>query len=265
MSLYFIEMGKKEQRKLILKAIKKAGTEKNLAKQTGIPESSIYHYRWGRKIPKPRVSSILKVLNFDEKIFFSGVKIISKKQWLSKGGKNSVLSKIKKGTFDDNINKMRKATTTRLTIWHKTMRTQQRKKYYTIQYERFKKVGEYKHKTLQGEMVRNELEKKVANSLFKNNIRYEYEPYLECGNRSYFPDFRLGKILIECTACSDFKNQYKLLKKIRDYEKIGYKPIVIIPENLMRCYKTISQYVIHNPEELIKTAPVAQIIVRLGK
>ena len=59
--------------------------------------------------------------------------------------------------------------------------------YYISQYEKFKKIGEYKYVTNNGEKVRNILEKEVADILKNHKIKYEYEPYINVKNKAFSP------------------------------------------------------------------------------
>ncbi|MEO5355607.1 MAG: hypothetical protein H7835_20740, partial [Magnetococcus sp. XQGC-1] len=55
-----------------------------------------------------------------------------------------------------------------LKTWHSKMKKQDPEKYHIIQYERFKKIGNYKLLTKNKEKVRNKLEQEVANILKKS-------------------------------------------------------------------------------------------------
>ena len=91
------------------------------------------------------------------------------------------------------------------------MKMENPKKYYMMQYEKFKRIGGYKYRTNNGEKVRNELEKEVANLLKKNKIEYEYEPLIKSDNKYFFPDFLINnKIILECTAWRGEAKAYKL-------------------------------------------------------
>ncbi len=91
--------------------------------------------------------------------------------------------------------------------------------YYLIQYSRFKKVGDYKLFTLNGEKVRNSLEKDVADILNKNGIKYSYEPLVRVKDRFFFPDFLINdKIILECTMWRGSDKAVKLKEKIKEHQ-----------------------------------------------
>lgn len=54
--------------------------------------------------------------------------------------------------------------------------------------EKFKKIAGYKFITENGEKVRNNFEKEVADLLKKLGLDYKYESLVKVGNRYFFPD-----------------------------------------------------------------------------
>jgi hypothetical protein len=122
--------------------------------------------------------------------------------------------------------------------------------YHKIQYERFKKIGKYKHESLKGEKVRNDLERRTANWLIKNKINYKFEPLIRIDNKFFFPDFVIeDKVIIECTMWRGYDKAAKLREKIEVLER-KYKVFVLIPENLYKYYKSIQPNIIFSLEEI---------------
>ncbi len=135
------------------------------------------------------------------------------------------------------------------------MKEKNPKKYYNMQYSKFKKVMGYKYKTKRGEKVRNWFERDVADYLHNLKIDYEYEPLVNIGKKYFYPDFLInGKVIIECTAWEDEYNAYKLKEKIAHLEK-KYSVYVLIPKHLYRYYKILDKCLIVG---LDKFDPVAQ-------
>jgi len=135
------------------------------------------------------------------------------------------------------------------------MKKERPEEYYQIQYNNFKKIGEYKYQTKKGEKVRNILEKQIADILNKMNIEYKYEPLIKSNNKYFFPDFLVNKnIIIECTMWKGETKAYKLKEKIKNLEK-DYKIFVIIPKTLYSYYKILDNYLIKGLDEFV---PIAQ-------
>ncbi len=85
------------------------------------------------------------------------------------------------------------------------------------------------YQTNRGEMVRSKSEKIIADALDKYNIPYQYEPMLELGYNTIYPDFvtlnirtRQTKYWEHLGIVSDIEYATKNFKKIQDYEKNGY-------------------------------------------
>jgi hypothetical protein len=111
---------------------------------------------------------------------------------------------------------------------------------------------------LRGEFVRNELEMKVADSLFKRGIVYEYEPYMKVGKNAYFPDFKIGNMIIECTAWNGEDKAIELKEKMQNYARFNLKSFCIIDENVIKFYKDIREFII-DIKDIPFHAQVAQI------
>jgi hypothetical protein len=257
---YNLIFPKNKQTEFISNAINLIGSERKLAKITNIPKSCISDYHREKvNISEKRALKIVSVAR-NLASYLSFVNKIPADWGRVKGGKNCVLIKIQKGLLEENLKKMHKASSQKMKLWHRELKRNNRKFYYNMQYERFKKIGGYKLKTLRGEKVRNFLEKDVADVLFKNNINYQYEPYLEIKNHVFFPDFILTeeKIIVEVTYWRGFQNANKLKRKIKLYEQLGYKAVCVIPTDIQKFYKCITKFIVSTPHELVESARVAQ-------
>ena len=85
------------------------------------------------------------------------------------------------------------------------------------------------YQTNRGEMVRSKSEKIIADALNKYNVPYQYEPLLELGYSTIFPDFVVLNVRTRKTLywehlgiVSDIEYATKNFKKIQNYEKHGY-------------------------------------------
>lgn len=246
----------KNQKEIIDSAIEKAKTYRNMAKELDIPKASISRYRNLGAIPEKRFRRIITFLKLKE----SELKIIKRennwKQIL--GGKRGVKLKKEKGTFTKQLKKAQKSGARKLKEWHKKMKKEDPEKYYSLQYEKFKKIYGYKQITENNEKVRNLLEKEVADKLKELKIKYEYEPLIKVGKRWFFPDFLIDdKIIIECTAWEGKEKAYQLRDKIR-YFNSKYKTFVVIPKHLYRKYKILDKHLILELDELARVAQLAR-------
>ena len=241
------------QKEVIKNAIEKAGSYRKLSKILEIPFSTICAYENGRVIMEKRFLRIINFLNIKkEHIVFQKLED-NWKQIL--GGKNCVISKKEKGTFEIQLKKAQTKGAMEFKRWHKRMKENEPEKYYLSQYNNFKKIAGYKYNTNKGEKVRNIFEKQVADILHKLKINYEYEPLIKANNKYFFPDFLINKnIIIECTSWKGETKAYKLREKIKHLKK-KYKVFVVIPKNLYSYYKILDNHLIKGLDEFV---PVAQ-------
>ena len=137
------------------------------------------------------------------------------------GGKKCVETKKANGTYEKQLKECQQGGGHEfLKSWHANMKKNSPEEYHIIQYERFKKISNYKFKTRNGEIVRNKLEKEVADILKTMNISYKYEPLIRINNNYFFPDFLIkDKIIIECTEWRGFDKAVKLKNKIEFLKK----------------------------------------------
>ncbi|MDO8563625.1 MAG: hypothetical protein Q7R87_01315 [Nanoarchaeota archaeon] len=231
-------------RRILDKAFKKAGNIRKLSKIVSIPRSTLSSYHMEQHlINESNLSKLEKYL----KINIKKSNILRKlpNNWKQiKGGKNRVIKSLKEGTFNNQLEKARKKAGKKNSEWHKFMKKTNPEKYYNSQYEKFKKIAEYKYKSKNGEKVRNKLEKETADKLKEMNIKYEYEPYILHKNKAFFPDFLIkDKIIIECTAWRGYDKAIKLKKRI-NHLKDKYEVYVLIPKALNKYYQILNKSLI---------------------
>lgn len=247
--IMFVALSKGNQKLLLTQAIQKAGSERKLASVLSIPKSTIYEYKLeNMHLPEERFTKIIKLLGLSAKDY--KVSYLDDNWGRVKGGINCVKKK-SKSALNKELELARTKIKRGLSEWHKDLRKSNPERYYTIQYERFKKIGEYKFGTKKGHLVRNILEKKIADLLYDNKIDYKYEDLTKGAKGYYFPDFKIGSIIIECTAWRGNTKAYSLKNKIKDLKSVGYKSYVFVPLDLHPFYKAIKPYLVSNKEELL--------------
>ncbi len=243
----FYKFKKGKQRELLQRAIKKAGSERKLAKSTKLPKGSISSIKLEKRVLSEKhaleicnfLNISLNEMNYKEKLPHNWAQI--------KGGNILIMRKKENGTFQETVERLRKVTHKRLVEWHKYMRENEPKKYYTWQYERFKKVGRgYQYSLTNGTKVRNELEKEVGDYLIKHFNGVEYEPYINIKDKAYFPDFKYKNVLVEVTEWKhpSEKRIKNLKRKCNDYEAQNYVLCFYIPRIFRKFYKFLKSPVI---------------------
>jgi hypothetical protein len=93
-----------------------------------------------------------------------------------------------------------------------------------------------------GERMYNEGERKIAEFLLNNKLKYTYEPIIILGNTYAFPDFKVNEILIERCGYSDWNGYWmNILKKLKLYEKYCSESVLIIvpPKNFKKAIKRL--------------------------
>ena len=193
------------QRKMFLEIISREGlTQRKLAKMFNVSRRGVRQWiNEERKLPKIIFEKILKLFPWAEtyKIYLRG---ILPRNWVQiKGGK--IRSKMKSNlTKKDRIKGFEKA-----------------------------KLSTIKRKVIgpNGELMFNDGEKRIAEKLVQNNIKYEYEPVISLGKNFAVPDFLVDDILIERCGFGNWKpywsNFRRKIKRLKRYKK--YKIIVLIP------------------------------------
>ncbi|MBU2523207.1 MAG: hypothetical protein KKE23_02870 [Nanoarchaeota archaeon] len=257
----YIRLKRGIQKRLIQQAIDFAGSQKRLSDIMGIPAQNIFNYLNRKLMPENRFDKLVKILKIKNKNDLIIEKLPDNWRQII-GGKNCVISKKRKGTFLRDMKVIQATQSIRLKKWHASMKRDSPEKYYLLQYSRFKKVGNYKLKTLKGEKVRNALEKETADFLFKRKIDYQYEPLIKIGDKVFFPDFLIyNRYIVECTAWRGFDKAIKLKDKIKVLKK-KYQVFVIIPKALNKYYQILNNHLILGLDEF---APIAQSFLEKSK
>ncbi len=242
----------KNQEMIIRKAINKAGSYRKLSKNLRIPLPSLSRYINGEALQEDRFNLIVQFLDIDKNKLCLETLPDNFRQKI--GGINCVAIKKQKGTFERDMKRIQKICSEKLKRWHKNMKQNYPEKYYNIQYSRFKKIGGYKCKTNRGEIVRNILEKDIADILYKLNLEYKYEPLVRINKNFFFPDFLIeNKIIVECTMWKGQDKAHKLKKKIKELKK-KYNVFVVIPKSLNKVYSLIKSSLILGLDEFASVA-----------
>ncbi len=259
---HYIKFKNGKLKALVLLAIKKAGSERKLARRLGWPKITIYQYNLEKvNVSDLRLKQLLRYLqiNYSELLKKEEPKILDESWGRSKGGINCYKKKLKNQTFELNHKLMRNASSKKMKIWHAEFKSRDPEKYYKLQYKRFRKISKNNFKTINGLLVRNRYEKEIADFLFENRFQFIYEPYVNVFGKAYFPDFLIGKSIIEVTAWKnpDSNRLDYLKKKINDYTLAGFKVYFFIPTKFRNFYKPLSGFVVSELNEM-KKALVAQ-------
>jgi len=240
-------------RNILSQALQKAGNIRKLESYIKISRSVLSRY-YNEKIA-------IRKDNLDKLICYLGIGIrdgdIIKKledNWRQiKGGKKGAEIKKEKGTYKGQLKKCHEGSSRFMRLWHKKMKKENQEKYYTMQYEKFKKIGGYKFITENKEKVRNRFEKEIADVLNMLKINYEYEPLIKIENNYFFPDFLINNnVIIECTEWRGFDKAIKLKNKIKFLKK-RYKVFVVIPKPLKRYYEILNHHLLFGIEDLKQT------------
>ena len=247
---------------LFIQALKKAGSERKLAFILEWPKIRIYQYKFEKvNISESNLRELLSYLRIDYAPFIkrSNPKLLNSNWGKRKGGLNCYKKKLENHTFELNHRLMRNASSKKMKIWHAEFKSRDPEKYYKLQYKRFRKISQNNFKTINGILVRNRYEKEIADFLFENRFQFIYEPYVNVLGKAYFPDFLIGKSIIEVTAWKnpDSNRLNYLKKKIKDYNSAGFKVYFFIPTKFRNFYKPLPGVVVSELSE-IKKALVAQ-------
>lgn len=170
------------------------------------------------------------------------------------GGKKCVLSKRRAGTLEKNLSLLKKMSSERMKDWHKRMKKEDPFVYHQIQYARFKKIASYSCKTDRGELVRNRLEKEIADRLNAMGVDYSYEPCLRAHGSMYFPDFLFGKTILEVTEWKGYQKARSLRTKAWDYLAEGFRVLIVVPRSLWGYYAPVRKWLI-TPQAFEKLNP----------
>ncbi|MFA7708212.1 MAG: hypothetical protein WCX73_04645 [Candidatus Pacearchaeota archaeon] len=247
--MYFI-LKKKVLRNILFQAFAKSGNIRNLEKELKISKSTLsLYYNEKRAIRQENLNKLLNYLG----ILIKEGDIIKKlpDNWKQiEGGKKCVEIKKKNGVYIKQLKKCQKASSKYMKFLHEKMKKENPEKYHIAQYEKFKKIGGYKFITINGEKVRNNLEKDTADLLNNLKIEYKYEPLVKSGGKYFFPDFLINnELIIECTEWRGFDKAIKLRDKIKHLKK-KYRVYVVIPKALKRYYGILNSYLLLGLDDL---------------
>lgn len=240
----YIRLKREKILEFLSKAAKKAGSQNKAADEIGINKKDMWNFRIkNRSIPKKKLNLILEYIG--EELCKEDVIEELPDNWKQMlGGRNCVKKKKEDGTLNEQLKESRGKLKQTLSDWHKKMKKKSLQRYYKIQYNRFKKVADYKFNTENGERVRNSLERDVANILIRLGKVYQYEPLVRAKKSYFFPDFLVeDKTVIECTMWRGYDKAIKLREKI-NLLKSRFKVHVVIPEKLIKYYEPIKENLI---------------------
>lgn len=252
-----LKLKKGKQKEIITWAITKAGSEIKLSKLIGIPKGSFYRYKFEKhNLPKNRLIILLTFIGKDFDDYRENIEKELPENWGKvKGGLNLIQKKKKEGTFDKTIEQLRKISSERMKKWHWEMKKKYPKGYHLLQYSRFKKIrGCYTFRLKDQTLVRNSLEKEIGDFLLSENISFEYEPYLNTNGKVYFPDFKIGNLVVEVTGWKLHENErlQRMRTKVKKYQENGHKVIFFIPEKLRKFYKELGCPIVSTLPDLKK-------------
>jgi hypothetical protein len=251
----YLKIKSRELKSFISLAVLRAGSIRKLSILIKIPKTTIHDYQQEKRLITEE--NLLVLENFLKTKLHSDFIIdkLSNNFRQSLGGVNCVKNQLCAGKMETQLKSARMILSKSgndLKSWHKKMKKNNPLEYYTIQYNHFKKIGEYKYFTKKGEKVRNILEKETADFFFDKNIEYQYEPLINVGKRYFFPDFLIkNNTIIECTMWRGYDKAIKLAEKINILNK-EYKVIVLVPEKLSNYYQRISKNLVLSYKELEK-------------
>lgn len=251
----FLQLKSGKLRELLIQAINKAGSERVLAKLIKISKSHVHALKQERRhLSNIYASRLLYFLELPADALKDNIITYLPTNWgMINGGRKVVQLKKMRGTFEKEMRTLKKLSSARMKLWHKHMREESPREYYTWQYKRFKKIdGGYKLKTYNGIFVRNKLEKEIADFLSSCQFIFEYEPYLNVDGKCYFPDFRVGNCIIEAT---EWKHPTKeklcsLQIKLMKYKQAGFRVCFFIPLKYRNFYKELGNFVTSDLEQL---------------
>jgi|SaaInlStandDraft_7_1057024.scaffolds.fasta_scaffold00839_5 hypothetical protein len=236
----YVKLKKGEQKKLVITAIAKAGSERKLCVKIEVPKGSLYKYKNEiTNIPCDRFNKILQYLgdrNNKSKSYI--IEILPKNWGRQKGGINCILKKKSRGIFEETIRRLNENSSK----WHKKMKLIDPIKYHRSQFEKFMKVGRgYNYALNNGIKVRNKLEQYIGNYLIKLGLEFEYEPLLKIKEKVYFPDFRIKDKIIEVTGWQHPSKERLLYlsSKIHNYNANRCKIILFVPLKIRKFYKAM--------------------------
>ena len=137
----FYKFKKGKQRELFVRAINIAGSERKLAKLSGIAKGSISSIKLEKRgLTEKQAKKICEFLKIE--LGCLGYEECLPDNWAQiKGEKKLIENKRRKGIMNETIERLKRVSSKRMKEWHNTMKETDLKNYHIKQYERFKKVG----------------------------------------------------------------------------------------------------------------------------
>jgi len=107
-----------------------------------------------------------------------------------------------------------------------------------------------------GEIMYNAQEKKIAEFLHKNNLKYEYEPIFKLENKYCIPDFVVDGNIIERCGYGDWNVYWSnIIRKLKKFEKFKVgKVFILVPSKnfglAIKKLKKLDNLIILKEEEI---------------
>ena len=237
-------LSKGKQRELLINTKLSLGLSwRGLARKIGISYTTIREWRdekWSIQLAV--FNKIIEVCP-ESKCYENYVTELKEDTWGQKVGGRTTKQR-KHGFFDPAYSQQSgswksKGGQTGVRKWHVRMKNEHPEEYRRIQYSRIKKSLKYKCE-FNGQKYRNNLELEVARILTEQLVEFEYERPLNWDNRFYFPDFTLGKLVIECTFWNNVLQKTKeLSQKIEDYRKLNLRTVIVTTNRYLEKYSEL--------------------------
>ena len=216
---------------------------RGLAGKLGISYTTIREWRDEKWSIRQDVLSRIILICPEQESYKQFIVELKEDSWGQKVGGLST-KRLKHGFFDQAYTKQSSSWKSKggqhgTRKWHVRMKNEHPEEYSRIQYGRIQQSLKYKH-AFNGEKYRNLLELEVARILTEQKVKFEYERLLHCGGKCYFPDFTLGKLLIECTFWHDVAEKAKeLSQKIVIYRKLNLQTIIVTTDRYLEEYSIL--------------------------
>ncbi len=114
-------------------------------------------------------------------------------------------------------------------------------------------INEHPDKILNRILRRNHitsLEKRVKRILDKHNLSYKYNHYVKTKMSYKFPDFRIGKLIIECDGKQFHQDTQKDTLRDRELINMGYELLHFSEDKINKNIETVERCILYKLEEL---------------
>ncbi len=88
------------------------------------------------------------------------------------------------------------------------------------------------------------IEKKISNLLNKLKINYKFNELIKTNTNVRFPDFRIGKLIIECDGKYWHKNKYKENKRDKELIKAGFEILHFSEDKINKNIKKVEKCIL---------------------